>query len=286
MQRMAFGCFQESLIEMYEKPQTTSLSHYLRTGQKQNGFRPDSYADHDLCDLCGGTVYNLDIKGIRNERNSRYQTLFQNYELAKEAGKTHKMWQTVGGSRIRPSHLKSNNQKVSIDDNFIVGGEELFLPNDPTASLNETANCRCSVKYIREANETYVISGEERTDYLGSSHVHRQNPLDIFLAKNHGYSVISVRMTSLGDNISAGKIPLSKIKIPKNGGNGIIVEIRGFGSKYDKVHKYTLNRAAAEIRYFAIHPSRAGVIMTQGITFAPIDVIVSGHTYFPTYNIE
>jgi len=60
---------------MHEKPQISPLSHYLRTGQKQDGFRPDSYADHDLCDLCGGTVYGLDIKGACDERNARYRTL-------------------------------------------------------------------------------------------------------------------------------------------------------------------------------------------------------------------
>lgn len=190
---------------MYEKPQKTPLSHYLRTGHKIDGFRPDSYADHDLCDMCGGTVYNLDIKGIRSERNSRYQALFQNYEAAKGAGETHKIWQSIGGSTARQSHLIANNQKVKIDEKFRVGGEELFLPNDPIASLSETANCRCSVKYVRED---------------------------------------------------------------------------------DNIFRYSLGRARSEIKYFAIHPSRAGVIMIQGITFAAIDVIVSGYTYFPTYDLE
>lgn len=205
---------------------------------------------------------------------------------AKGAGETHKIWQSIGGSTARQSHLVANGQKVKIDKKFRVGGEELFLPNDPAASLSETANCRCSVKYVREDGGPYVISGEERTDYLGSSHVYRQNPLDIFLPENHGYAVISVRMTSLGNNITAGKIPLTNLKIPRSVGNGITVEIRGFGDRYDKTLRYPLDRARSKIRYFAIHPSRAGVIMIQGITFAAIDVIVSGYSYFPTYNIE
>lgn len=150
MQRMVLGHFSRKLYQMYDKPQTLPLSHYLRTGQKIDGFRPDSYADHDLCDLCGGTVYGLDIKGVRDERNSRYQALRREYDAAKKSGKTHKIWQTSRGPKTRQSHSQANTQKVGIDEKFRVGGEELFLPNDPNASLNETANCRCSVRYVEE----------------------------------------------------------------------------------------------------------------------------------------
>lgn len=43
-------------------PARTQMSHYLRTGQRTDGFQPDSYSSYDLCDLCGGMVYDLDIK--------------------------------------------------------------------------------------------------------------------------------------------------------------------------------------------------------------------------------
>jgi len=36
---------------------------------------------------------------------------------------------------------------IPIDDAFEVGGERLFLPSGPSASLEETANCRCYVAY-------------------------------------------------------------------------------------------------------------------------------------------
>ena len=147
---------------MYEKEETTSLSHYLRTGQKQTGFRPDSYADHDLCDLCGGTVYDLDIKGIRNERNTRYRKLLQKHETAKQEGKTHKAWQTIGGPRTRQSHRRANGQIVSIDEKFHVGGEELFLPNDPNGSLSETANCRCTVEYLGKTKPDILNDADKR----------------------------------------------------------------------------------------------------------------------------
>jgi len=83
-------------------PARTRMSHYLWTGQKIDGFRPDSYSSYDLCDLCGGTVYDLDIKGMRITRNACYRTLFQNYETAKRAGKTHKIWQIRGNGMDPP----------------------------------------------------------------------------------------------------------------------------------------------------------------------------------------
>jgi len=147
---------------MHEKPQITALSHYLRTGQKTAGFRPDSYADHDLCDLCGGTVYGLDIKGVRDERNSRYQALRREYDAAKHSGKTHKIWQIQGGFSPRTSHKRANGQKVEIEEKFRVGGEELFLPNDPNASLSETANCRCTVKYIGRNRPDILDAADKR----------------------------------------------------------------------------------------------------------------------------
>ncbi len=115
--------------------------------RKLAAFRPDSYKSYDLCDLCGGTVYDLDIKGVRSEWNARYRTLFEAYQVAKRAGKTDKIWQIAGGITTRQSHRDANAQKVGIDEAFRVGGEELFLPNDPEASLSKTANCRCSVRY-------------------------------------------------------------------------------------------------------------------------------------------
>jgi len=142
---------------MFKTPPKTRLSHYLRTGQKVDGFQPDSYKSTDLCDLCGGMVYDLDLKGIRSERNARYQILLKRHKAEKLTGKTHKIWQVSGGPKTRKSHVNANAQKVGIDEKFRVGNEKLFLPNDPKASLSETANCRCFVKYVPEIAQSNLV---------------------------------------------------------------------------------------------------------------------------------
>jgi len=134
---------------------------------------PGSEGDNDLCGLCGGIVYDLDIKGIRDERNARYQDLARKHKTAKDEGKTHKIWQMKGDFFTRLSHKRANGQKVKIDEKFRVGSEALFLPNDPEASFNETANCRCIVRYVKEYSSIQSIGdkeldqyGIEATDYI------------------------------------------------------------------------------------------------------------------------
>jgi len=87
--------------------------------------------------------------------------LFEGYQAAKKSRKTHKIWQIAGGITTRQSHERANGQKVKIDEAFRVGGEALFLPNDPEASLSETANCRCSVRYVGEYNIVQSIGDKK-----------------------------------------------------------------------------------------------------------------------------
>ncbi|MGD8327284.1 MAG: lysozyme [Sphingomonadales bacterium] len=82
---------------------------------------------------------------------------------------THKEWKTVGGPRVRASHMNANGQKVLIDENFRVGGEELFLPSDPNASFVETANCRCEVRFTREG----IGAGATRVSERGIEFIKR-----------------------------------------------------------------------------------------------------------------
>lgn len=54
-----------------------------------------------------------------------------------------KRWVAHHDERTRHSHLAANGQTVAIDDPFIVGGAALAFPGDPSAPMEEVANCRC-----------------------------------------------------------------------------------------------------------------------------------------------
>lgn len=96
-----------------------------------------------------GLVPAWRIKGAITDRQARYERLLIEYRLALAMGMTHKVWQTIGDDKSRPGHSAANGQRQLIDSPFVVGGERLFLPSDPGASLHQTANCRCLVRYTR-----------------------------------------------------------------------------------------------------------------------------------------
>jgi len=59
------------------------------------------------------------------------------------AGVMNKRWVTRHDDKVRPTHAAAEGQTVPIAAAFIVGGEALKYPGDPTGSPGETYNCRC-----------------------------------------------------------------------------------------------------------------------------------------------
>lgn len=83
-----------------------------------------------------------------NEAN----TVF-NHEQDRQAkidGKSWKQWLTMKDEAVRRDHAKIDNQVVTIDEFFIVGGYPMRYPKDAEygAPLTQIANCRCSVRYF------------------------------------------------------------------------------------------------------------------------------------------
>lgn len=69
---------------------------------------------------------------------------------ASMAGWKYKTWHTRADFRVRPTHQGMNGQQVLIDSKFVSpSGATLMYPGDPTAPLEESANCRCSVTTSR-----------------------------------------------------------------------------------------------------------------------------------------
>jgi len=60
-----------------------------------------------------------------------------------------KTWRNVGDLQVRPAHVRANFQKKNINEPFVIDGQRLMHPGDTSlgASLEMTANCRCSAQY-------------------------------------------------------------------------------------------------------------------------------------------
>jgi hypothetical protein len=65
-------------------------------------------------------------------------------DAAKKNGATHKQW--VAGADPRATHAAVDTQTVAIDDNFSNG---MNGPGDPAGGPDETANCNCSLNFVR-----------------------------------------------------------------------------------------------------------------------------------------
>lgn len=58
-----------------------------------------------------------------------------------------KEWAAVLDDRTRDWHRQANGLIVPIYDKFLVGPDFMLYPGDPTASVANVANCRCSLIY-------------------------------------------------------------------------------------------------------------------------------------------
>lgn len=68
---------------------------------------------------------------------------------ARQTGLTlRKEWVSAEDERTRESHALANEQVVGMDDAFDVGGVAMMFPGDPSAPVEQVANCRCAVAHI------------------------------------------------------------------------------------------------------------------------------------------
>ena len=57
--------------------------------------------------------------------------------------RVQKSWVAVHDDRTRIAHLSADGQTVDQNGVYTVGGEQMEFPGDPTASPDNTINCRC-----------------------------------------------------------------------------------------------------------------------------------------------
>ena len=83
----------------------------------------------------------------RTESHSAAMT--SNQTAAKATGlKLKKEWVSAKNERTRVPHKQANGQIVNIDEPFMVDGERLMTPGDPSGSAGNIINCRCASVYL------------------------------------------------------------------------------------------------------------------------------------------
>lgn len=118
--------------------------------------------------LAGVSDGNLNA-AIRNARTMA--TAAQNagrqeaYIRAKEKGaRIRKTWLATLDMRTRHEHRILDGQTVEVDEPFVVEGEEIMYPGDPTAPAHLVYNCRCRTITKVEGFERDVQGFDLRSD--------------------------------------------------------------------------------------------------------------------------
>ena len=76
------------------------------------------------------------------------------HEAQEKGVKMRKMWISAHDSRVREWHEQadadyhSREKAIDVDEPFIVNGEELMFPGDPSGSPENVYNCRCSTSHV------------------------------------------------------------------------------------------------------------------------------------------
>lgn len=83
------------------------------------------------------------------------------FAVGVECGIQDKEWVTAIDGRERPAHREADGQIVKMQDAFVVGGEQMMFPGDPSASVGNVVNCRCTVVYVIPEEEEWDEEGEE-----------------------------------------------------------------------------------------------------------------------------
>jgi len=82
-----------------------------------------------------------------NDSNTCYNG--QEFVDAVKSGKTEKQWKSMKDFRVRRTHREVDDVVVPISEPFVVGDSLMMYPRDTSlgASMDEIANCRCTVSY-------------------------------------------------------------------------------------------------------------------------------------------
>jgi hypothetical protein len=87
----------------------------------------------------------------------------------KVAGVKLKGWLTSGDDQVRDDHAAAGRQYgmgIPMDNAFIVGGESLMFPGDPSGSAAQIANCRClQIALALASGKTLTLEDYDRMKF-------------------------------------------------------------------------------------------------------------------------
>lgn len=99
----------------------------------------------------GGWWTSVDRATAISENDANSVLNYEDLQKAIDDGYTMKTWRGMMDSRERKSHKEVEGVTIPIREYFAVGNTVMMMPHDPECGdAREIANCRCSLKFIKE----------------------------------------------------------------------------------------------------------------------------------------
>lgn len=112
------------------------------------GWSNDKIAREIERQFRGGSAYD----SMRIARTETHGAAMAGSDIGARATglEMQKQWLSAGAfdGRTRAAHLEADGQTVPMAGAFLVGGERLSFPGDPSGSAGNVIQCRCTVLYI------------------------------------------------------------------------------------------------------------------------------------------
>jgi len=121
-----------------------------RTADRVTNRNRNSMSDRAYDILSGAHEYGRDIM-MGEEKRKGMETL--------------KEWSATLDFKTRDAHRELDGQRVPEDKPFIVDGEEIWFPRDPSAPAYLRCNCRCAMRTIHNRYDTRNVRRENTRTY-------------------------------------------------------------------------------------------------------------------------
>jgi len=94
--------------------------------------------------------YSNDRARLNAEDEANAIFNYDEYRIALSEGRKWKTWITMRDGHVRQTHAEVDGETIPIEDLFLVGESMMRYPHDASlgASVDELANCRCSITYF------------------------------------------------------------------------------------------------------------------------------------------
>lgn len=115
----------------------TSISASLADGKSTEAIKGDVEALTAFTEFRADTIARTEVVGAYSNGDRAGAVALGDH------GPVEHSWMATGGARTRESHAEADGQTVGFDEPFIVGGERLMFPHDPSGSPENVVNCRC-----------------------------------------------------------------------------------------------------------------------------------------------